>query len=110
MAPRISTSGIKDMPTPELPAPSGATSDEAGKDDMAGAMTKAVEAIKELQQTIEKTFDNVGDKFPEEARKIHYGEAESRGIYGEATAEEAQELIEEGVDIAAVPWQKRRTS
>ena len=77
---------------------------------MTTAMTKAVEAIKELQASIEKNFDNVGVKFPEEARKIHYGEAEARGIYGEATVEEAQELIEEGVDIAAVPWQKRRTS
>ncbi len=73
-------------------------------------MTKAVEAIKELQATIEKKFEDVGDKFPEEARKIHYGEAESRGIYGEASPEEAQELIEEGVEIAAVPWVKRKLS
>jgi hypothetical protein len=77
---------------------------------MTTAMTKAVEAIKELQASIEKNFDNVGIKFPEEARKIHYGEAKARGIYGEATAEEAKELIEEGVEIAAVPWQKRRIS
>ena len=77
---------------------------------MAAVMTKAVEAIKELQATIEKNFDNVGEKFPEEARKIHYGEAEVRGIYGEASPEEAQDLIDEGVEIAAVPWQKRRTS
>jgi hypothetical protein len=79
-------------------------------DDMASAMTKATEAIKELQTTIEKNFDNVGVKFPEEARKMHYGEAEVRGIYGEASVEEAKELIEEGVEIAAVPWQKRKTS
>ena len=52
----------------------------------------------------------MGEKFPEEARKIHYGEADERGIYGEASVEEAQELIEEGVEIASVPWQKRRTS
>ena len=77
---------------------------------MAEVMSKAVEAIKELQATIEKKFENVGDKFPEEARKIHYGEAEARGIYGEASPEEAQELIEEGVDIAAVPWVKRKLS
>ena len=110
MAPRISKSGFGEVApvessieaSPELPA--------VKAEDMASAMNKAVEAIKELQATIEKKFDNVGDKFPEEARKIHYGEAESRGIYGEASPEEAQELIEEGVEIAAVPWQKRRTS
>lgn len=109
MAPRIAKSGIKELPTPEV-SPVSDTPNTVGSDDMANAMTKAVEAIKELQDTIEKTFDNVGDKFPEEARKIHYGESEVRGIYGEATAEEAQELIEEGVDIAAVPWKKRQVS
>ena len=110
MAPRISKSGkgelipVEDseVSTPKPPAET--------TEDMAVVMTKAVEAIKELQATIEKNFDNVGEKFPEEARKIHYGEAVARGIYGEATPEEAQDLIEEGVDIAAVPWQKRRTS
>lgn len=109
MAPRISKSGTKEIVQAEA-APVANASAEPDSEDMTSAMTKAVEAIKELQATIEKTFDNVGDKFPEEARKIHYGETEARGIYGEATAEEAQELIEEGVDIAAVPWQKRRVS
>lgn len=109
MAPRISKSGIKEIAAPRVPsAPSPA--DNSGSDGMQQAMSKAVDAIKELQATIEKTFDNVGDRFPEEARKIHYGEAEARGIYGEASAEEAQELIEEGVEIAAVPWKKRRIS
>ena len=110
MAPNISKKGKvalvpaedADMSTPAPPAETA--------EDMAAVMTKAVEAIKELQATIEKNFENVGEKFPEEARKIHYGEAESRSIYGEATPEEAQELIDEGVDIAAIPWQKRRTS
>lgn len=110
MAPRISKSGVG-----EAEPPVALTSDDQKPpaettEDMAAVMNKAVEAIKELQATIEKTFEDVGAQFPEEARKIHYGESEARGIYGEATAEEAQELIEEGVDISAVPWQKRRTS
>lgn len=101
-----SASGSASAPTADTtPAPPAETSE-----DMAQVMNKAVEAIKELQETIEKKFENVGEKFPEEARKIHYGETEARGIYGEASAEEAQELIEEGVEIAAVPWQKRKTS
>lgn len=111
MAPKISKSGIGELAPP---ATSGSTPSAPtvvpGQDDMAEVVSKAVEAIKELQATIEKKFENVGDKFPEEARKIHYGEAEARGIYGEASPEEAQELIEEGVDIAAVPWVKRKLS
>ena len=110
MAPNISRSGTKKMvPEDQVPHESQKPPVET-VEDMTNVMNKAVEAIKELQATIEKNFDNVGEKFPEEARKIHYGEADERGIYGEASVEEAQELIEEGVEIASVPWQKRRTS
>lgn len=49
---------------------------------------------------VEKNFDYVGEKFPEEARKIHYGETPARGIYGEASGKEVKDLIEEGVEIA----------
>ena len=56
-----------------------------------------------LRKFIEKNADYVGPKFPEEARKIHYGEAEERHIYGESTLREAKELIEEGVEIAPMP-------
>lgn len=52
---------------------------------------------------VEKTCDYVGERFPEEARRIHAGETEERGIYGEASVEEAKELIEEGVPIAPLP-------
>ena len=78
--------------------------------EMNSSVKKALDALSELQSTIEKNFENVGRKFPEEARKIHYGEVEKRGIYGEATADETEELIEEGVDIAVLPWGKKRTS
>jgi len=56
-----------------------------------------------LRKHIEENAENVGQKFPEEARKIHYGEIEERPIYGEATIAEAKELIEEGVDVAPLP-------
>jgi hypothetical protein len=52
---------------------------------------------------VEKNFDYVGERFPEEARKIHYGEIPSRGIYGEASGKEVKDLIEEGVEIAPLP-------
>jgi hypothetical protein len=56
-----------------------------------------------LRKYVQDHAEYVGPKFPEEARKIHYGETEERHIYGEATVEEAKELIEEGVDVAPLP-------
>ncbi|MEM9234720.1 MAG: DUF1178 family protein [Pseudomonadota bacterium] len=61
------------------------------------------EAAKKAKDYVEKNFDHVGKQFPEEARKIHYGETEHRAIYGEATPKEAKELKDEGVEIAPVP-------
>jgi hypothetical protein len=52
---------------------------------------------------VEKNFDHVGPKFAEEARKIHYGEADKRNIYGQATKDEAAELLEEGIEFGALP-------
>jgi hypothetical protein len=75
---------------------------------MAAAMTKATAALNELRETIEKTFDHVGKEFPEEARRIHYGEAPERPIYGDATLEEAKALTEEGIKVAAIPWPRRK--
>jgi hypothetical protein len=56
-----------------------------------------------LRKYVQDNADYVGPKFAEEARKIHYGEAEERHIYGEASLEEAKELVEEGVDVAPLP-------
>ncbi len=59
--------------------------------------------IKELRDKITENSEDVGTRFPEEARKIHYGESEERGIYGEASHEEVKELVDEGVSIAPLP-------
>lgn len=61
-------------------------------------------ALKEFRRTVESTHENVGSRFAEEARKIHYGDAEKRDIFGEATTEEASSLVEEGVNVAPLPW------
>ena len=61
------------------------------------------ESVRRARDYVAKNFDPVGDRFPEEARKIHYGETEHRQIYGKATPQEAKELVEEGVTIAPVP-------
>ena len=59
--------------------------------------------LKELRDHIVKNADNVGERFPNEARKMHYGDIEHRPIYGEATPDEARSLIEEGVEVSPLP-------
>jgi hypothetical protein len=66
-----------------------------------GKRTYAV--IEGLREHLQANADDVGKDFPEEARKIHYGEAEARSIYGEASAEEAKALHEEGVPVLPLP-------
>jgi hypothetical protein len=74
---------------------------------LAGPMEPKAQALlkvmRELRSEVEKNAENVGRQFAEEARRIHYGEAEKRGIYGEATGEEARNLIEEGIDVHPLP-------
>ena len=65
------------------------------------------QALGELRSQIEANCDYVGPRFPEEARRIHYGEADQRGIYGESTSEEADALKEEGVQVHRLPWVSR---
>ena len=57
-----------------------------------------------FRKYIEKNCKNVGDKFTQEARSIHYDKKTSQGIYGRATPEETSELLEEGIEVATVPW------
>jgi hypothetical protein len=59
--------------------------------------------LKELREHITKNASYVGPRFPEEARKIHYGETEHRSIYGEASPDEAQELHDEGIEFHPLP-------
>ena len=57
-----------------------------------------------IRKYIEKNCKNVGDNFSQEARSIYYDKKTSKGIYGKATPEETDELIEEGIDVATIPW------
>ena len=67
------------------------------------AQKQALAQLKALAEKVRENADYVGDKFAEEARKIHFGEADPRGIYGEATPEEAQSLAEDGVEFMPIP-------
>lgn len=64
---------------------------------------KALAQLKELTEKLKENSDYVGDRFAEEARKIHFGETEPRGIYGEATADEARRLVDDGVEFMPLP-------
>jgi hypothetical protein len=108
MAPRIGRSksaAHEEMPA-KAPQPPETGHGQINPEQMRMVMSK----IAELNQHIANTCDYVGKDFPEEARKIHYGETEHREIYGEATQKEAAELREEGIDVAAVPWIRRNDS
>ena len=83
---------------PMAPAVRTARAKEAHK-ERAVAMAMAAK----VREHIKDNFDYVGDKFAEEARKMHAGETEERAIWGEATPEEARELAEEGIPASALP-------
>ena len=63
--------------------------------------------LNKIKSEIEKNFTYVGKKFPEEARKIHYGEAKDKPIYGEATEKESQDLVDEGIALVRLPFSKK---
>ena len=106
MAPRIGKKGGTQIAPVEAPAaPAAMPASEPGKAAMIPA--KMREALLEIRRQVESNCDYVGDKFADEARKIHEGESEARGIYGEATEAEHQELVEDGIDVARIPWVPR---
>lgn len=103
MAPRLATKGKSKQATPTpQPAP---TAEESGSSPlvMAPQERELIAKIKELRDHVLKNADNVGNKFPDEARKMHYGDIEHRAIYGEATADEAKALVDEGIEVAPLP-------
>ena len=73
-----------------------------------GLPAEAVKLLDALRQKVESECDYVGERFSEEARRMHYGEAAKRGIYGEASDEQAKELVDEGIAVKKIPWLPRR--
>ncbi len=68
------------------------------------ATAKTLKMLVQMREQVEKNCDHVGDRFAEEARKIHYGEVDKRNIYGRATGEESKELKDEGIELGEIPW------
>jgi hypothetical protein len=77
------------------------------KDEGAPGPAQIRKALEEVRRQVEANCDYVGDQFAEEARRIHYGEADARNIYGEASAEDAKTLSEEGIEFTRIPWPSR---
>jgi hypothetical protein len=107
MAPRLAGSRKGAAPV-EMPAESPAAAPEKPQEKAPVAMLSPQERelrtkLKELRDHLTQNADNVGPKFPEEARKMHYGEIEHRSIYGEATPDDAKALAEEGIEFHPLP-------
>ncbi len=63
--------------------------------------------LQRMRSEVERNCDYVGEQFAQEARRIHAGESEKRGIYGEATPDQAQALSDDGIEVARIPWVPR---
>jgi hypothetical protein len=108
MAPRLARSGKTTtdvtINVPEPPAPTPPQPQPPAPVAMISPQERELRSkLKELRDHLTKNAENVGRKFPDEARKMHYGEIEHRSIYGEASPEEAKELHDEGVEFHPLP-------
>jgi hypothetical protein len=108
MAPRIVGKKGRERaePEPQSAAPQAPAETQAATAPTPLVMAQELELrakLKELRDHIVKNADNVGERFPNEARAMHYGDKEHRPIYGEATPDEAKALVEEGIDVSPLP-------
>jgi hypothetical protein len=109
MAPQIVSKKGRDSaaPAPAAPAPAPTPSTDVTaptSTPLMMAQERELRAkLRELRDHIVKNADNVGERFPNEARKMHYGDIEHRPIYGEASPDEARSLIDEGVEVSPLP-------
>ena len=106
MSPRIGKADDKaEPPTPAAPVPAPPSPEQQKMAALARHMPKELrQALLQVRAEVEKNCEHVGDRFADEARKIHYGESDKRGIYGETTDEEAEALAEEGIEFGRLPW------
>ena len=93
-----STSVKKSIMSPNLPVKSNENSKKVQLEQ------NIKKQLLNFRRYIEKNCKNVGDNFPQEARNIHYDKKTSKGIYGKATQEETNELLEEGIEVGTIPW------
>jgi hypothetical protein len=106
MAPAIARGGRKRSAAADVAQPAPDTAVPASPEPVAMISPQEQEIrtkLKELREQLTRNADNVGNKFPEEARKMHYGETPHRSIYGEASPQEAKALHDEGIEFHPLP-------
>lgn len=107
MAPAVPKKG-RPFHTPEAPAAAPAPEPETPVAVVPERLPDHMRALlQRMRAEVEKNCDYVGDGFAQEARRIHNGESEARGIYGETTPDEAEALAEDGIEVARIPWVPR---
>lgn len=114
MTPSVPRKGREMLPVPvaqapTAPVPAASSPPVPGAATMAGpkmpAQVRAV--LMRLRQEVERNCEYVGEDFADEARRIHNGESDTRGIYGEASNEDAEALAEDGIEVQRIPWLPR---
>ncbi len=104
MAPNVGVKGNRAAVEPSSPAAAGPSALATAATGLpAEVQQHVVKLAREIREHVTRNADNVGEKFAEEARKIHYEETEPRGIYGKATPEEASDLKDEGIEVHPLP-------
>ena len=106
MAPRLSSATRKKGIVHDGPVPRTGP----GKERASEVAREFLDAVGKIQKHVEENCEDVGDNFADEARAIHYGDAEERGIYGEATETEVENLVEEDIPVSRIPFKKRNLS
>ena len=107
MAPRINKGRPSEARVAEATPPAQAGQAPPANSPPSPQQQKFLMALREMRKHVESNCDYVGEKFPDEARKIHYGETEARSIYGEASEKQADELKDEGIEFHRIPWTPR---
>jgi hypothetical protein len=106
MAPAVSKGAA--LPVPVQPPAPPATPPVQGQKATGGPVpAQMIALLQRIRAEVEKNCDYVGNEFADEARRMHRGEIEHRGIYGEATEDQAESLADEGIDVSRVPWVPR---
>jgi len=102
-APRMETPD----PAPEAPPPPAPPAIPQGSQVGGPLPARMVAMLQRMRAEVEKNCDYVGPAFAEEARRMHRGETDKRGIFGETTPDEAEALADEGIEVASIPWVPR---
>lgn len=108
MAPAIGRKSNRQSDVPDAPAPEPAAKGDGG--EALKAARELAAFMDKVRSHVEANAEYVGDNFADEARAIHNKETEMRQIYGEATLEEARDLIEDGVAVAPIPAKRRKSN